>query len=162
MTRDTQSFPARKLQFSGDDAGEGTGLVILHDVGDLSTLSLGAPCASCIAIHQDCANALHATLDGFHQVRYETGHLVGLAALRLFLDEVTSLPEGAAFLSEMLGLQTQLVLDDGAHHQATVGRVTAQDAPHVLDIHGRSIVQTEECGRKVEVADLAVLNVTNA
>ena len=86
-----------------------------------------------------------------------------LVALGLIvLDEITSLPERVAGLTKRLGLQTQLWLDDGANHQTTVGGATAQDTPHVLHVHGRSIVQPEECWRQVEVVDLAVLHVAHA
>ena len=62
-------------------------------------------------------------------------HLVALG--RLIVLEVASLPECIAGLAERLGLQTELGLH-GAHHMASVAGALAQDAPHVLHVHGPS------------------------
>jgi len=100
---------------------------------------------------------------GLHNLRNALVHLAeDLVALRLIvLDEVTALPECIAGLTEWLGLQTQLGLDDGADHQATVPCATAQDAPHVLDVAGRTIEEPEVLRWEVDVVDLAVLNISH-
>ena len=70
--------------------------------------------------------------------------------------------KGVAGLTERLGLQTKLGLDDGANHQTAVGGATAKNAPHVLHVDGRSIVEPQECRREVEVVNLAILNIPHA
>ena len=82
-------------------------------------------------------------------------HLVVLGLV--VLDEVTSLPGGVAHLTERLGLQAQLGLDNGAF-----GCATAQNAPHHLHVDGRSIIQSEESWGQVEIVDLAVLHIAHA
>ena len=79
----------------------------------------------------------------------------------IVLDEVTALPEGIAGLAERLGLQAELGLDDGSNHETTVAGALAQDAPHVLHVHGGPIIQAQEVRGKVEVVDLAVLDIAH-
>jgi len=86
-----------------------------------------------------------------------------LVALRLIVfDEVASLPEGIAGLAEWLWLQSQLWLDDGANHQASVPCATAQDAPHVLNVAGRTIEEPQVLRWEVDVVDLAILDISHA
>ena len=101
---------------------------------------------------------------GLHNLRNALVHLAeDLIALRLIvLDEVTSLPECIASLTKWLRLQSQLRLDDGAHHQTTVVCATAQDAPHVLNVAGRAIKEPEVLRWEVNVVDLAVLDISHA
>ena len=79
----------------------------------------------------------------------------------IVLDEVTALPKGIASLAEWLGLQAELGFDDGAHHEATVAGALAQDAPHVLHVHGGPIIQAQEGRGQVEVVDLAVFDIAH-
>ena len=72
-----------------------------------------------------------------------------IALGRLIVLEVASLPECIAGLAERLGLQTGLGLH-GAHHMASVAGALAQDAPHVLHVHGWAVVEVEERRRQVK------------
>ena len=135
-----------------------------HDVLAAGNHLLRIICSDVGGEELGAACLLDASPHGLHHLRNALVHLAEhLVALRLIiLDEVTSLPEGVARLTERLGLQTQLWLDDGANHQTTVGGATAQDAPHVLHVHGGAIIQPEECGWQVEVVDLSVLDISHA
>ena len=110
------------------------------------------------------ASLLDGSPHGLHNLRNAFVHLAeDLVALGLIvLDEVTTLPEGVACLTERLGLQTQLWLDDGANHKTTIGGATAKNAPHVFHVDCRSIIEPQECGRQVKVIDLAILHITHA
>ena len=109
------------------------------------------------------AGLLDARPHGLDHLRDALVHLAEhLVALGLIvLDEIASLPEGIASLAERLGLQAELGLDNGADNKAAIAGALAQDAPHVLHVHGRAVVKTQERRRHVEVVDLAVLNVAH-
>mmetsp|Transcript_39195 Transcript_39195/g.99544 ORF Transcript_39195/g.99544 Transcript_39195/m.99544 type:complete len:477 (+) Transcript_39195:555-1985(+) len=109
------------------------------------------------------ARLLDAGAHRFHHLGDAFVHLAeDLVALRLVvLDEVTSLPESVARLTERLGLETQLGFDDRAHNEATIARATAKVAPHVDDAARRSIEQPQEARREVEIVDLAVVHVAH-
>mmetsp|Transcript_29733 Transcript_29733/g.77113 ORF Transcript_29733/g.77113 Transcript_29733/m.77113 type:complete len:352 (+) Transcript_29733:306-1361(+) len=109
------------------------------------------------------ARLLDASAHRFHHLGDAFVHLAeDLVALRLVvLDEVTSLPESVARLTERLGLETQLGFDDRAHNEATIARATAKVAPHVDDATRRSIEQPQEARREVEIVDLAVVHVAH-
>merc|ERR1719414_2207198 len=86
-----------------------------------------------------------------------------LIALRFVVfDEITTLPERVASLTERFGLQAQLRFDDGPHHQATVGHVSTENSPHVNDAAGRTVKEPQIGGRKVNVVDLSVLHIAHA
>ena len=53
------------------------------------------------------------------------------------------MPACVARLTNWLGLQTKLGLDDGADKKATILQISAEDAPHVNDVAGRPIKQAE-------------------
>ena len=58
----------------------------------------------------------------------------GLVALRRVFGEDAALPGGVARLAEQNWLQAELRPDDGANHEAAIGRSTVQDVPHVNDV----------------------------
>mmetsp|Transcript_27232 Transcript_27232/g.67919 ORF Transcript_27232/g.67919 Transcript_27232/m.67919 type:complete len:394 (+) Transcript_27232:835-2016(+) len=97
----------------------------------------------------------------------------GLVALRLIvLEEVATEPELVGGLSELLGPQSELGLDDGADDEAAVpvglarggvvgDGLAAHDLPHVTDVHRGAVEQTHEVRGEPDVHDLAVLDVTH-
>ena len=78
-----------------------------------------------------------------------------------YLDEVTALPEAVARFAKWLWLQAELWLDDGADNESAVARAAAEDTPHINNVDGWAIEQTQVGWRQVEVIDLAVLDVTH-
>merc|ERR1719158_1352957 len=117
---------------------------------------IGVICRDVGAEELRLTGLLDAHTHGLDDLRDALVHLAeDLIALRLIvLDEIATLPEGIAGLTEWLWLQTQLGLDNGAHHKATVGHLATQDAPHVNDVAGWAIKEPQVSRGEVHVIDL--------
>ena len=48
-----------------------------------------------------------------------------------------------------------------AYHHATIVEIAAQHSPHILNVHGRTIEQTQEIRRHVEVEQLGVFHIAH-